>query len=45
MHYKIEQYCIELAYTYNKDKKGFAIREVLKLKKVFSRPLYKQKRS
>ena len=45
MHYKIEQYSIELAHTYNIDKKGFAIRKVLKLKRVFSRPLYKQKRS
>jgi hypothetical protein len=43
MHRKMEQYSIELAHTYNMDKKGFAIGKVSKLKRVFSRPLYKQK--
>jgi hypothetical protein len=43
MHCKIEQYSIELAHTYNIDKKGFAIRKISKLKRVLSRPLYKQK--
>ena len=45
MHHKMEQYSIQPAHTYNMDEKGFAIGKISKSKRVFSKPLYKQKHS
>ena len=43
MHHKMQQYSIQPENTYNMDEKGFAIGKISKSKRVFSKPLYKQK--
>ena len=43
MDCKIKQYRIEARYTYNMDKKGFAIGKIGRSKRVFDKALYKQK--
>ena len=45
MHRKMQQYLIQPENTYNMDEKGFAIGKISKSKRVFSKPLYKQKHS
>jgi hypothetical protein len=45
MHRKMERYSIEPAHTYDMDENGFAIRKISKSKRVFSKPLYRQKYS
>ena len=39
---KIEKYQIEPRYTYNIDEKGFLIRILIKIKRIFSRLRYKE---
>ena len=39
---KIEQYKVEPQHTYNIDEKGFLIRILLKIKRIFSRRRYKE---
>jgi hypothetical protein len=43
MYQKIKQYRIEPQHTYNMDEKGFTIRKIGRSKRIFSKPLYKQK--
>ena len=43
MHQKIKQHHIEPQHTYNMDEKGFAIGKIGRSKRIFSKPLYKQK--
>jgi hypothetical protein len=43
MHCKMTQYSIVAENTYNMDEKGFAIGKISKSKRIFSKPLYKQK--
>jgi hypothetical protein len=41
---KIEQYHVKARYTYNIDKKGFILRAVGRLKRIFSKALYKDRK-
>ena len=44
MREKIRQYYVKPRYTYNIDKKGFILRAVGRLKRIFSKALYKDRK-
>ena len=41
---KIKHYNVKARYTYNMDKKGFMLRVIDRLKRIFSKALYKDRK-